>query len=81
MMRENVRLMEERRERELMEGRVEPGYGLWNGGERTGNEDGYFTNGTGYFGYGSNPLGFPGGNGGHGGNGGGYGGAYGGGRR
>lgn len=73
-MRENVALMEERRDREVMEGRREPGYGLWNGAERTGNEDGYFTNGGGYLGYGSNPLNYPGGSGRNGGGGGGYGG-------
>lgn len=83
--RENVRLMEQRRDREVMEGRRLPGYGLWNGGERTGNEDGYFTSGGGYLGYASNPENYPGGNGGNGGygggHGGGHGGGYGGGRR
>ena len=55
--------MQERRDREVMEGRRNPGYGLWNGGERTGNEDGYYTSGGGYLGYGSNPENFPGGSG------------------
>ena len=62
--------MQERRDREVMEGRRYPGYGLYNGAERNGNEDGYYMTGGGYLGYGNNPENFPGGNGGHGGHGG-----------
>ena len=68
--REDVRLMQERRDREVMEGRRNPGYGFYIGGESPGNEPGNYTTGGGYLGYGSNPQYPPGGSGsrsGHGG--------------